>query len=312
MVFGANLNTPNGWLLGFGQAATRAGLTAGLFAAITKSLAVTLSIASPGVVNWTAHGLVVGSRVSMETTGTLPTGLNTATDYYVLNPSTNSFNVGTPFVANIALTGISWSGGQVTATTASAHGLLPGSLFTINGCTPAGYNGVYVALGGTAGSTLVAALASNPGGASVVGQLANGISIVPFTGSQSGVQTCRFNPFGCGDGTTTFNVPDGRDSVLAGWGAMGGTDRGLLGGNYSAGGFLTSAMGNFAGEQAHLQTMVELAIHNHTYNGAAPAATQPNQGGGAAYSPAGTGNAGGNSLMNNTQNTLLMNLFVKL
>lgn len=70
------------------------------------------------------------------------------------------------------LTAISWSNGLVTATTTTAHGVLEGETFTITGCTPAGYNGTYVALNGTTGSTLIYALASNPGAESVLGSLA--------------------------------------------------------------------------------------------------------------------------------------------
>jgi microcystin-dependent protein len=316
MVFGANLNAPAGWLLSYGQAVSRTGSTANLFAAITASSLVTLGIASPGVVNWTGHGLKLGSKVSFETTGSLPTGLSTATDYYVLAPSTNSFNVGSMFSASNALTGLTWAatgGGQITATTTTAHGLIPGSLFVLNGCDPVAYNGVYTALAGTTGSTLVAALTSNPGAETTLGQLAGGISAIAFTGSQSGSQTCRFNPFGCGDGSTTFTLPDARGAALAGADAMGGTAANRLGGSYSANGFMTAAMGNYAGEQMHAMTLAELIAHTHTYNAANVNSYQPTQGGGAVYVPnQQTGSTGGSNLFNVTQPTLLLNLFVKL
>lgn len=67
---------------------------------------VTLSIASPGVVNWVAHGQVAGTPVSFATTGTLLTGLVAGSTYYVLNPTPNAFNVSaTVGGAAIALTG---------------------------------------------------------------------------------------------------------------------------------------------------------------------------------------------------------------
>lgn len=74
-----------------------------------------------------------------------------------------------------ALTAISWSasnGGTVTATTTTAHTVLPGEFFTITGCTPAGYNGTFLALTGTTAETLVYALATNPGAESALGTLA--------------------------------------------------------------------------------------------------------------------------------------------
>lgn len=71
-------------------------------------------------------------------------------------------------------TALAWSGasgGQVTGTTTTAHGVLPGQSFTTSGSTPAGYNGTFTALPGTTGSTLIWALAVDPGAESALGQL---------------------------------------------------------------------------------------------------------------------------------------------
>lgn len=57
-----------------------------------------------------------------------------------------------------ALTALSYSGGEVTATTTTNHGVSVGSWFTISGCTPSGYNGTFQALAGTSGTTLVYAV----------------------------------------------------------------------------------------------------------------------------------------------------------
>lgn len=56
---------------------------------------VTLTIASPGVVNWTAHGLNAGDHVSFATTGALPTGLVAGTIYFVIATglTANTFEV---------------------------------------------------------------------------------------------------------------------------------------------------------------------------------------------------------------------------
>lgn len=48
-----------------------------------KSATVTITIATPGVITWTAHGRVVGDQVSFSTTGTLPTGITAGTTYFV-------------------------------------------------------------------------------------------------------------------------------------------------------------------------------------------------------------------------------------
>jgi hypothetical protein len=48
-----------------------------------RSATVTMTIAGPGVVTDTAHGLAVNTPVSLATTGALPTGLVAGTTYYV-------------------------------------------------------------------------------------------------------------------------------------------------------------------------------------------------------------------------------------
>lgn len=138
LIWAATLATPAGYLLCDGSTASRTG-QATLFNAITASSVVTITIATPGVITWNSHGLLAGDVVSLETTGTLPTGFVTGTNYYVVSPTTNTFE-----------------------------------------------------------------LAASPGG-----------SAINTSGSQSGVQTARHNPYGCGNGTTTFNLPDGRGRVLA-------------------------------------------------------------------------------------------------
>ena len=58
------------------------------------SKTVTISIASPGVVTWTAHGLSAGNAVKFATTGALPTGLVAGTIYYVKTaPDADTFTV---------------------------------------------------------------------------------------------------------------------------------------------------------------------------------------------------------------------------
>lgn len=57
---------------------------------------VTISIAAPGVVTWTAHGLSVNDTIRFTTTGALPTGLAINTTYYVKTVlSANTFTVST-------------------------------------------------------------------------------------------------------------------------------------------------------------------------------------------------------------------------
>ena len=57
---------------------------------------VTISIAAPGVVTWTGHGLSVNDTIRFTTTGALPTGLAINTTYFVKEVlSANTFTVST-------------------------------------------------------------------------------------------------------------------------------------------------------------------------------------------------------------------------
>jgi len=77
------------------------------------------------------------------------------------------------YPANV-ITGSTWSGGQVTFTTTTNHGVAVGDDFTITGSVPAAYNGTYTAIAGTATNSLVAALTANPGSIVTEGTLVAG------------------------------------------------------------------------------------------------------------------------------------------
>jgi hypothetical protein len=121
----------------------------GVCKTIGKSLAtvVTLTLASPGVVNWTGHGLRVNETVVFATTGALPTGLVAGTPYYVMyaNLTANSFQVSAQnAIVNqtgdgpaINFTG-SQSGTQYARTEATDWQdvvLLPGAYFESGNCS---------------------------------------------------------------------------------------------------------------------------------------------------------------------------------
>lgn len=64
----------------------------------------------------TAHGLPNGTRLTLTTSGTLPTGLATATNYYVVNAATDTFQLSlTPGGAAVNITAAS-GGGTHTVT----------------------------------------------------------------------------------------------------------------------------------------------------------------------------------------------------
>jgi len=86
----------------------------GLPVADSTNAVVTITIANPAVVNWTAHGLTANTPVMFKTTGALPTGLDTTTLYYVLAAGlgANSFEVSTSPGGSPVVTSGSQSGTQ--------------------------------------------------------------------------------------------------------------------------------------------------------------------------------------------------------
>jgi hypothetical protein len=84
--------------------------------ATTPSATVTMTVASPAVITWNAHGLQNGQPVVFTTTGALPTGLTAGTTYYVINAATNTFQV----AATVGGAAINTSGVQSGTHTATA------------------------------------------------------------------------------------------------------------------------------------------------------------------------------------------------
>lgn len=76
---------------------------------------VTITIANPGVVTWTSHGLSAGDPIRFTTTGALPTGLAINTTYYVKQVlSANTFTVSST-VGGAAITTSGTQSGTQTA-----------------------------------------------------------------------------------------------------------------------------------------------------------------------------------------------------
>lgn len=138
----AGRTAPTGFLLCDGSAVGRAAYAA-LFAAIAPSATFTVTIASPAVFSATAHGLVAGDKIHFTTTGALPTGLSTNTDYYVIAAglTANAFEVS----ATRGGSAVNTSGTQSGTHTfyASNYGKGDGSttfnLPDFRGMTPFGY-----------------------------------------------------------------------------------------------------------------------------------------------------------------------------
>jgi len=83
------------------------------------SHAVTITLGAPGVVGWVAHGLPNGTPVILTTAGALPAGLTAGEVLYVVNRTTDTFQV-SEAVNGVPITTTSAGAGAHTAT-ASIH-----------------------------------------------------------------------------------------------------------------------------------------------------------------------------------------------
>ncbi len=91
----SGITAPNGFIFTNGAALSRT-TYADLFKLLVTdqgytSKTFTVTIANPAVFTKTAHGFTNGERLRLSTTGALPTGLNTTTDYFVERLTDNTF-----------------------------------------------------------------------------------------------------------------------------------------------------------------------------------------------------------------------------
>lgn len=142
----------------------------------------TITNALPAVVTtFLNHGLLPGNAETIA--GVTPSGFN-GNFRVVAVVDEKRFSIGKDYARQNLVTQ-SWAstgGGQNTYTVGSPHGITVGSTVQILGSTPAGYNGTFVAIAGTSGTTIVVAQPSNPGASSVLGQLQPGVSLFDSTG----------------------------------------------------------------------------------------------------------------------------------
>ena len=81
---------------------------------------VTISIASPAVITWTAHGLSNGTPVYLSSSGALPTGLAIGLTYYVINVTANTFQLATTVGGSAINSSGTQSGTQLCTVVAQA------------------------------------------------------------------------------------------------------------------------------------------------------------------------------------------------
>jgi len=93
---------------------------------------VTMTIAAPGVVTWTAHGMVAGDAVKFSTTGALPTGVVADTVYWLRTVDANTFTLAATSALAADITTSGSQSGVHTATCVSRFTVSEGGLYAVN------------------------------------------------------------------------------------------------------------------------------------------------------------------------------------
>lgn len=132
------------------------------------------------------------------------------------------------------------------------------------------------------------------------------------SGSQSGVHTAVSAPYGDGNGTTTFNLPDIRGRTVIGHDAMGAAVAGRMSMTNTQGVYGIS-LGGVGGEQSHTLVTAEMPAHTHTAgNGSGSAGSGGGSGFNFANPPGTSGSTGGDGAHNNVQPGIVMNKLIRV
>lgn len=140
----------------------------------------TITIAAPGVISKTAHGLNNLSPVVFTTTGALPTGITAGTVYWTTNVTANTFNISTTIANAIAGTKVTTTGSQSGIhTVTSGMPLSTGSPLSVTALSlTAGDYDVRGTVAYTAGSLTTATAFQGS-----IGQSNNSLGTIPNNGA---------------------------------------------------------------------------------------------------------------------------------
>jgi microcystin-dependent protein len=134
-----------------------------------------------------------------------------------------------------------------------------------------------------------------------------GGTAINTSGTQSGVHTAIYAPWGWGDNSTTFNVPDLRGRAGIGRDNMGGTAASRI--TTAGSGIAGVNLGDAGGAQTVTLTTTEMPAHTHT--GALGVGSFVAQGACGSGGNVNTGSTGGGAAHQNTQPSAIVNKIIK-
>ena len=197
----------------------------------TTTATVTITIATPGVVTWSSHGLSTGTPVFFTTTGALPTGITASTTYYVIFVTDSTFQIATSPANALAGTAVNTSGTQSGTQTGNRNAITQAlSVQSVTGVTDRpGADMLITGSQGTgtgAGGSIIFRVAPAGGSSSLQNALATTAQFGPFQGKlYLGSATPTASNYALwGDATNTWvNAPTSGGYVhfgsLDNWGA---------------------------------------------------------------------------------------------
>lgn len=309
----AGRSAPTGWLLCDGTAVSRSTYAA-LMAVICPSGAFTVTIATPAVFTKNAHGLIAGDPVSFTTTGGLPSGLSTATTYYVISTglTTNAFEVSLSPGGPAVNTSGSQSG--VHTLYASAFGLGDGST-TFN--VPDMRSRIAVGLAATAATTTLAFQGSQRSSNDITIPATN----FPAQGQKVQLSTTGALPTGLSTSTDYYIIRNSSTSIAFATSQANANSSTKISLSADGSGVNTiiftngthPVLGREGGEENHGIAISELAAHVHVQNiaSASTGSNAPGSGSGSTASGLSTASTGGDSPHNNLQPYAVMNYIIK-
>lgn len=235
VAFFARKTAPTGFLKANGAAVSRS-TYAVLFAALCASGVVTTTIASPCTVAWAGNTMEPGERFRLTTTGALPTGLTATTQDYYVSPAAMSVGASftfsskqrTEFICSMSIA----TPGVVTTLdnqgNPTAHGLVANEVivFDTTGALPTGAvvgTPYFVSATGLTANTFQFSTILGGGSVATSGTQSGTHLLSAYgaqintSGAQNGIHTATAYPFGAGNGTTTFNIPEMRGEFVRGY-----------------------------------------------------------------------------------------------